>query len=63
MKIKVELDLTPEEAQDLFIPSNKQKEFAKAMYDAYIEAMTRAASTAIDNTVGKIIKRKSVDKS
>lgn len=63
MKLKIELDLTPEEAQDLFIPSNKQKEFATALYNAYIEAMTKAAAGALDKTVGKVFKRKSVDKS
>jgi len=47
MKIKVEVDLTPDEVQDLFIPSSKQKEFAQAMYAAYIDAMTKAASGAV----------------
>ena len=58
MKLKIELDLTPEEAQDLFIPSNKQKEFATALYNAYIDALSKAASNAFAGTVGKVIKRK-----
>lgn len=59
MKIKIELDMTPEEMQDLFIPSNKQKEFAQALYSAYIDAMTKAATGAVKNTVGKVFKSKS----
>lgn len=58
MKIKVEVDMTPDEVQDLFIPSNKQKEFAQAMYKAYIDAMTAAAQGAVKNTVGKVFNRK-----
>ena len=50
--------MTPDEMQDLFIPSNKQKEFAQAMYAAYVDAMTKAASGAVKNTVGKVFKRK-----
>ena len=56
MKVKLELDLTPEEAQDLFIPSSKQKEFATALYTAYVDALSKAAGTAFSNTVGKVIK-------
>lgn len=59
MKIKIEVDMTPDEMQDLFIPSNKQKEFAQAMYNAYVEAMTKAATGAVKNTVGKVFNRKS----
>lgn len=44
MKIKIELDITPEEAQDLFVPSNKQKEFARAMGEAYINAVKDIAT-------------------
>jgi len=62
MKLKIELDLTPEEAQDLFIPSHKQKEFAKLLYSAYVEAMTKAATGAVEATVGKVFKRKKNEK-
>jgi hypothetical protein len=53
MKINIEIDLTPQEAQELFIPSEKQQEFAKALALAYTEAMSNAAYTAFDKTVGR----------
>lgn len=58
MKINLEIELTPDEAQDLFIPSNKQKEFAAALYKAYIDALTTAVSSAMDKTVGRVFKKK-----
>lgn len=58
MKLKIELDLTPDEAQDLFIPSSKQKEFAQEMYKAYVHALTAAATGAMDRTVGKVFRKK-----
>jgi hypothetical protein len=57
MKIKFEIDASPDEVQDMFIPSTKQKEFAEALYRAYIDAMSKTVSTA----VGKVIKRKKAD--
>lgn len=39
MKIKVELDLTPEEAKELFVPSDKQHEFGIMLYNAYVDAL------------------------
>lgn len=39
MKIKVELDLTPDEAKELFVPSEKQHEFTVMLYDAYVKAL------------------------
>lgn len=60
MKLKIELDISPEEAQDLFIPSDKQKEFAQELYKAYINALTKAATGAVDRTVGKVFKRKQI---
>lgn len=51
MKINIEIDLTPEEAQDLFIPGEKQKEFAEAMALAYIGALQKVASGAVDSTL------------
>jgi len=54
MKVKIELDMTPDEVQDLFIPSNKQKEFAETLYKAYIDAMSKTVSGA----VSKVFKRK-----
>ena len=57
MKVKVEIDMTPDEVQDLFIPSSKQKEFAQALYTAYIDAMSKTVSGAVD----KVFKRRSRD--
>lgn len=54
MKIKIEIEASPDEVQDLFIPSSKQKEFAQTLYAAYIEAMSKTVST----TVEKVFKRK-----
>ena len=51
MKIKIELDLTPEEAQELFIPGEKQQEFVAALAIAYTEAMAGAAKGAFDSTM------------
>lgn len=59
MKVKVEIDMTPDEVQDLFIPSSKQKEFAQALYTAYIDAMSKTVSGAVD----KVFKRRSRDDS
>lgn len=53
MKIKIEMELTPDEAQDLFVPSNKQKEFAQALYKAYIDALTAAATGAVKRVMPK----------
>ena len=59
MKIKIELDMTPDEVQDLFIPSTKQKEFAEALYRAYIDAMSKTVSS----TVSKAFKKRFRDES
>lgn len=54
MKIKLEIEAEPDEIQDLFIPSSKQKEFVEALYKAYVDAMTKAATGAVK----KVFKRK-----
>jgi len=54
MKVKIEIEANPDEVQDLFIPSNKQKEFAETLYKAYIDAMSKTVSGA----VSKVFKRK-----
>jgi len=51
MKIKLEIDATPEEVQDLFIPSNKQKEFVEALYKAYIDAMSKTVTNVVNKVV------------
>lgn len=39
MKVKIEMDITPEEFQEVFIPGDKQEEFMYKTYDAYVEAL------------------------
>jgi len=48
MKVKVELDLTPEEAKELFVPSEKQSEFGMMLYDAYTKAVADTVKSNID---------------
>jgi hypothetical protein len=48
MKIKVELDLTPDEAKELFVPSDKQTEFSMMLYDAYTKAIHETMWKHID---------------
>lgn len=39
MKIKIEMDLSPDEAKELFVPGDKQNEFMTKTYDAYVRAL------------------------
>jgi len=48
MKVKMEVELTPEEFQELFVPGDKQKEFTTRVYDAYTEAFTKFMQRQID---------------
>ena len=48
MKVKVELDLTPEEAKELFVPSDKQAEFGVKLYDAYVQAVQGVVKKHVD---------------
>lgn len=48
MKVKIELDLTPEEAKELFVPSDKQTEFGVKLYDAYVQAVHGVVKTHVD---------------
>jgi hypothetical protein len=48
MKVKIELDLTPEEAKELFIPSDKQSEFISKTYDAYVSALQKSMIDQFD---------------
>jgi hypothetical protein len=48
MKVKLELDLTPEEFQEMFIPSEKQGEFLTKTYDAYVDALQKMMWKQID---------------
>lgn len=42
MKIRIEIDCTPEELKDLLIPSDRQAEFAAKAYQAMVAAMGEA---------------------
>jgi hypothetical protein len=42
MKVNIEIDCTPEEFKQLFIPSDKQTEFAAKAYQAMMEATQKA---------------------
>ena len=48
MKVKIELDLSPEEAKELFVPSDKQSEFMRVTYDAYVRAVQSTLFDHID---------------
>jgi len=39
MKIKIDIDMTPDEAKELFVPGDKQTEFMTKTYDAYCKAL------------------------
>lgn len=57
--MKIEIELTPEEFKELFLPGEKQTEFAIKMGEAYFHAVSKVAS----NTVGKVFKRGKKDES
>ena len=48
MKIKLEMDCTPEEFQELFIPGDKQDEFMLRCSDAYSQALHQMQTKQID---------------
>ena len=48
MKVTIELDLTPEEFQELFVPSERQAEFISVTYDAYVQALGDLVKQQID---------------
>lgn len=54
MKLKIELNLTPQEAQELFIPGEKQAEFVAALAKAYTEALAGAALSALGGIANKV---------
>lgn len=55
--MKIEIELTPDEFKELFLPSEKQAEFAVKMGEAYFNAMSKVASGTYKNTVGKVFKK------
>ena len=48
MKVTIELDVTPEEFKELFIPSERQAEFMNVTYDAYVDALADVVKKQID---------------
>lgn len=46
--MKVTIDLTPEEFKQLFVPSEKQTEFAVKAYDAYVKMFHESMMQNID---------------
>ena len=48
MKINIEIDLTPDEAKELFVPGEKQHEFMTKTYDAYVAALQNMVWDQID---------------
>ena len=48
MKIKLEMDITTEEFQELFIPGERQQEFQMKLYDAYSEALKKFMWNQVD---------------
>jgi len=48
VKVNIEIDLTPDEAKELFVPSDKQSEFMTRTYDAYIKALNGMFREHID---------------
>ena len=48
MKINIEIDLTPDEAKELFVPGDKQTEFMTKTYDAYVTALQSMVWDQID---------------
>ncbi len=48
MKIKLEMDITTEEFQELFVPGDKQQEFQLKLYNAYSEALQKFMWDQVD---------------
>jgi hypothetical protein len=48
MKVKLEIDLTPDEAKELFVPNGKQTEFMTMLYDAYVDALHETTWKHVD---------------
>lgn len=48
MKVKIEIDCTPHEFQEMFVPSEKQHEFLTVTYDAYVDALRKLMWKQID---------------
>lgn len=55
--MKIEIDLTPDEFKELFLPSEKQTEFAMKMGEAYFNAVSQMAAGTYKKTMGKVFNR------
>jgi len=54
VKVHIEIDCTPEEFKELFIPSDKQAEFATKAYQAMMEASQKAIQEAMIRQFGML---------
>jgi len=50
MKIRIDVECTPDEFKELFIPSEKQAEFASQFQQAMMQGMQRAMMQGMQNT-------------
>ena len=48
MKVKIEIDCTPHEFQELFVPGDRQQEFVETTYNAYVDALQKMMWQQID---------------
>ena len=48
MKVTIDIECTPQEFQELFIPTDKQSEFLATTYDAYVAALNKMIKKQID---------------
>ena len=48
MKVTIELDVTPDEFKELFVPSERQQEFVEVTYNAYADALRKLVLKQID---------------
>ena len=48
MKVTIELNCTPDEFQEMFVPSDKQQEFVVKTYDAYVDALQKMIWKQVD---------------
>jgi hypothetical protein len=48
MKVKIELDMTPEEFKKCLVPDDCQQEFIETTYDAYVDALERLVGKQVD---------------
>jgi hypothetical protein len=42
MKVTIEIDMTPEEARELFVPSDQQAELGRQLYQQWFSAVQKS---------------------